>query len=82
MMIESENDAVSMPISSAIGVPSEPRRRSKSRDQPRRKKPSLYEAKRRARRNTVANTTTIIIRESSVDTPAPITPISGEPHLP
>ena len=39
MIIDSENDAVSMPISKAMGVPSETRRRTNCLDQPKTKKP-------------------------------------------
>lgn len=38
MIIDSENDAVSMPISKAMGVPSETRRRTNCLDQPKTKK--------------------------------------------
>ena len=82
MIIDSENDAVSMPISKAIGVPSETRRRTNCLDQPKPKKPSRYGRIFFLERKTKRNSATITTRERSVATPAPTTPISGMPALP
>lgn len=40
MIIDSENDAVSIPISKAMGVPNDTKRLTNCRDQPNLKKPS------------------------------------------